>query len=585
MAYQALYRVWRPQCFADIVGQEMIAQTLINAVATDQVSHAYLFTGPRGTGKTSCSKILAKAVNCLHPQAGEPCNECELCQAITAGSLNDVLEIDAASNNGVEQIRDIRDKVKYAPTRAAYKVYIIDEVHMLSTGAFNALLKTLEDPPAQVIFILATTEPQKIPATIISRTQRFDFRRISAEAIVERMEYILEEQKIQADPQGLAVIARAAEGGMRDALSILDQTLALTPGQLTLDNALQVTGSLDQRQLMAYLQSVTQAEAAPALDQLHELLDSGRSAARLTDAVIGACRDLLLAKTDPQLLQSTTLESPESEAPLLDLQNKFSNEQLYQMIEATSKTQQDLRQTNQTTIYLEVLTVQLIEIQQRTSANSVGTPAPSEVTNLEAQVAQLQEQVKTLLGQKKQPQVPTKSPAQAAARPRRQTPAKVDSILQGQTAKGSSPAKVDQTKINQILEKATRQDLQEVQNVWADLMSMLSVTQRAVMKVSKPVAASAQGVVVAFDYAVWFERVTSNQEMLTMLKTNLDRLLKSDADVVIVAAENWPQIRQDFLQHHQLKPAAKAETKKSAPDLVGQAQEMFGKELVEVKPD
>ena len=183
MAYQALYRVWRPQKFSEVIGQTAITQTLRNAVATKQVSHAYLFTGPRGTGKTSCSKILAKAVNCQNPQAGEPCNQCPICQAINDGSLSDVLEIDAASNNGVEQIRDIREKVKYAPTQAEYKIYIIDEVHMLSTGAFNALLKTLEEPPAKVIFILATTEPQKIPATIISRTQRFDFRRITAVTI------------------------------------------------------------------------------------------------------------------------------------------------------------------------------------------------------------------------------------------------------------------------------------------------------------------------------------------------------------------------------------------------------------------
>ena len=276
MAYQALYRVWRPQTFGDVIGQDAITTTLRNAVATKQVSHAYLFTGPRGTGKTSCSKILAKAVNCLQPQKGEPCNQCEICQAINANSLNDVIEIDAASNNGVEQIRDIRDKVKYAPTRAAYKVYIIDEVHMLSTGAFNALLKTLEEPPAQVIFILATTEPQKIPATIISRTQRFDFRRITATTILERLEYILKAKQVPYDEQGLKLIAQAAEGGMRDALSILDQALSLDNKRLTLDNAIQVTGTVDKKQLEAYFLAIIAANAAQALEDLHQLLASGR---------------------------------------------------------------------------------------------------------------------------------------------------------------------------------------------------------------------------------------------------------------------------------------------------------------------
>lgn len=203
MGYQALYRVWRPQRFADLVGQQMVTKTLRNALSTGQTTHAYLFTGPRGTGKTSAAKIFAKALNCHHQKDGEPCNKCETCQAITAGRLNDVIEIDAASNNGVEEIRDIRDKAKYAPTQADYKVYIIDEVHMLSTGAFNALLKTLEEPPKNVVFILATTEPHKIPATIISRTQRFDFKRIEVTAILERMEYILDEKEISYQPEAL----------------------------------------------------------------------------------------------------------------------------------------------------------------------------------------------------------------------------------------------------------------------------------------------------------------------------------------------------------------------------------------------
>ncbi|EGS4843797.1 DNA polymerase III subunit gamma/tau, partial [Listeria monocytogenes] len=246
MAYQALYRVFRPQSFQDVVGQEHVTKTLKNAIVQNKTSHAYLFSGPRGTGKTSAAKIFAKAINCEHGHDGEPCNECEICKGTTDGSIPDVLEIDAASNNGVEEIRDIREKVKYAPTVAKYKVYIIDEVHMLSTGAFNALLKTLEEPPKHVIFILATTEPHKLPLTIISRVQRFDFKRITTQDIIGRLKFILEEEKIPYDEKALMIVARAAEGGMRDALSLLDQVISYGSEEVTVEDALEITGSVAQ---------------------------------------------------------------------------------------------------------------------------------------------------------------------------------------------------------------------------------------------------------------------------------------------------------------------------------------------------
>ena len=570
MAYQALYRVWRPQTFGDVIGQDAITTTLRNAVATKQVSHAYLFTGPRGTGKTSCSKILAKAVNCLQPQKGEPCNQCEICQAINANSLNDVIEIDAASNNGVEQIRDIRDKVKYAPTRAAYKVYIIDEVHMLSTGAFNALLKTLEEPPAQVIFILATTEPQKIPATIISRTQRFDFRRITASTILERLEFILKAKQVPYDEQGLKLIAQAAEGGMRDALSILDQALSLDNKRLTLDNAIQVTGTVDKKQLEAYFLAIIAANAAQALEDLHQLLASGRSPHRFIEAIIETCRDLLLIKTDDKLLDdfSRSLISPQ----IVAVHDQISQQQLYQMINAASQTQQDLHNVSRTDIYLEVLTVKLCEIMQSTNPEKSTSSLSKTLHDLQSEVEQLKQNIADL--QKKIAKAPqaTVSPKTAPAKPFKSA---------------TTHTHVDQQKINQILAHATRKALNQVREVWPDLMSMLNVTQKAVMKVSKPVAASSAGVVVAFDYAMWFERVMSNQELLEILKNNLDKLLHNDADVVIVAAENWPQIRQTFLQNHEITNSSAVNVKKtkSTNVAVDKAQKLFGTELVELKKD
>lgn len=570
MTYQALYRVWRPQTFGDVIGQDAITTTLRNAVSTKQVSHAYLFTGPRGTGKTSCSKILAKAVNCLHPKKGEPCNQCEICQAINANSLNDVIEIDAASNNGVEQIRDIRDKVKYAPTRAAYKVYIIDEVHMLSTGAFNALLKTLEEPPAQVIFVLATTEPQKIPATIISRTQRFDFRRITATTILERLELILNSKQVSYDEQGLKLIAQTAEGGMRDALSILDQALSLDNKHLTLDNAIQVTGTVDKKQLEAYFLAIIAANAAQALEDLHQLLASGRSPHRFIETIIETCRDLLLIKTDEKLLDdfNRSLISPQ----IVAAHDQISQQQLYQMINTASQTQQDLHNVSRTDIYLEVLTVKLCEIMQSTNSVQSTSSLTQNLHDLQNEVEQLKQNMVDL--QKKIVKAPqaTASPKNVPAKPFKSA---INHIH------------IDQQKINQILANATRKALNQVIEVWPDLMSMLNVTQKAVMKVSKPVAASSAGVVVAFDYAMWFERVMSNQELLEILKNNLDKLLHNEADVVIVAAENWPQIRQTFLQNHEIANSSSADFKenKSTNVAVDKAQKLFGTELIEIKKD
>lgn len=303
MSYQALYRVWRPQRFDDVVGQQVITQTLKNAIITNQISHAYLFAGPRGTGKTSAAKIFAKAVNCHHQKNGEPCNQCEICQAITDGTLNDVIEIDAASNNGVEEIRDIRDKAKYAPTQADYKVYIIDEVHMLSTGAFNALLKTLEEPPANVIFILATTEPHKIPLTILSRVQRFDFHRISPQDIFDRMKYILDEKQFKYEDKALWVIANAAEGGMRDALSILDQVLSFSDDHVKLDDALLVTGSVTKKLMQSYFMQVVQHQSPEALKTMDQILEQGKDGQRFIEDLISFIRDILLYQESPDLIQ------------------------------------------------------------------------------------------------------------------------------------------------------------------------------------------------------------------------------------------------------------------------------------------
>lgn len=351
MAYQALYRSYRPQDFKSVAGQRHVVTTLQNAIKLNKVAHAYLFSGPRGTGKTSMAKIMAKALNCVHGPTTEPCNECEICKGITKGTISDIVEIDAASNNGVDEIRDLRDKVKYLPSECRYKVYIIDEVHMLSQGAFNALLKTLEEPPSHVIFILATTEPHKIPATILSRCQRFDFQSLDKADIVERLNYVLNAENIKATPEAVDLIAESSEGGMRDALSLLDQSISYsTDDVISEDDVLAVSGNISSQIILHMLKEALESNSAEVLKSLGEIISDGKEIPRIINDVIIFLRDALLAKIGSSNSLKSAYKTEEYQVFLA----KISNEIIYKWLDILNDTLNNIKFTTQKRAYLEL---------------------------------------------------------------------------------------------------------------------------------------------------------------------------------------------------------------------------------------
>ncbi|EJO04835.1 DNA polymerase III subunit gamma/tau [Oenococcus oeni] len=591
--YKALYRQYRPRTFSDLVGQTVIAQTLENALKSNKVGHAYLFAGPRGTGKTSVAKIFAREIEGIPDDTDRE-------------SFSDIIEIDAASNNGVDEIRNLRDAANYAPIEYQFKIYIIDEVHMLSTGAFNALLKTIEEPPAQVKFILATTEPQKIPATILSRVQRFDFHRIDVDQIVKRLEFVLDDQKIAYDPAALKIVANASDGGLRDALSILDQAVAITKtGRVELDDVFKITGTSPIDQQIGFLQHVLEKQTAKAFKDIHKLLLDGKDPIRFAEDLLVLLKNLMLIKIAPELVSENAFNQIEN------LSKEFSNSVFEQAIDDVSDNLMKMKQTTRPELYLEILAVKIAsrlkKVDQKAIQAQTPSPAKTEMSssavlvNSNASSAESmagdfdnhpQAQVDIAEKNEKSNQMPesTEKPASQNEEP----------------LESPSLAKTDDDSAWQVMEAAVKSELQAVKDAWPDIVADFDESVAMLAENSEPVAASQKGLIISFNHPELAEAAARTPDFVAKLSESLLDLLGVKYQLVFISEADWVTLRKKYIlklrgakiedkstQETQLPNSTQSETSKAKAtpaessenrDVVDKAKKLFG-DIVKVKDE
>ncbi|MDF2670522.1 MAG: polymerase [Paenibacillus sp.] len=598
MAHIALYRTWRPQAFRELVGQQHITQTLQNALREGRMSHAYLFNGPRGTGKTSAAKILAKAVNCENGPAEEPCNECSACKRITDGAVMDVVEIDAASNRGVEEIRDIRDKAKYAPTEVRQKVYIIDEVHMLTTEAFNALLKTLEEPPGHVMFILATTEPHRLPATILSRCQRFDFRRVSLEEQISRIEYICGQEGVTAEPEAVQYIARLSDGGMRDALSVLDQIIAYTGNEIKYEAVLAITGGIGVEQFGRLAAAIAAQDIADCLGQVEAFMHEGRSAEKCMENLIFYFRDVLMLKLVPgaQGMTERILDAKQAGQWM----NRFTADQLFQMIDVLNRYQTEMKYSAQPQTMLEVAIMKIcttagserqehagsVDVARASSSSTSGGPDPSAASS--GELAALRQKVDMLERQL------TKLAQSGAVGAGDGVQSGRDAASPRTTAGGprSSPSPSNMksaVKVDAFLTQMNSESYKQALAKWSQVLQQVKerrITVHAWLVDGELVSATSSAVLLAFKSGMHRD-TTEKPAHKEIIEQVLAELLGTSMRLTTIMMKDWKEAHANA-QEPAEELLMEAESVGAVPvkareEWVEEAVQLFGDELVVIK--